>query len=46
VAGLATGGDDDALIGLVRRDPRYLGSELLQARILLWNLQALLGEPR
>lgn len=31
--------DNDALLQLVGRDPRYLGTELVQAKIALWRLQ-------
>jgi Zn ribbon nucleic-acid-binding protein len=36
-------GDDDALVELVRRDPRYLGTELVAAKVLLWKLQVVHG---
>jgi len=38
LASKALDGDDDALIDLVRADPRYLGSELLTAKVWLWRL--------
>jgi hypothetical protein len=35
--------DDDALIELVKRDVRYLGTELVMSKALLWKLQVIHG---
>lgn len=35
--------DDEALIQLVRRDPRYVGTDLVAAKVLLWKLQVVHG---
>lgn len=35
--------DDEALMTLLRRDPRYLGTELVAAKAFLWRLQILYG---
>jgi hypothetical protein len=37
----AKSGSDEALCTLVQRDPRYLGSSLVQAKIIEWKLQAI-----
>lgn len=35
--------DDEALMNLVRRDPRYLGTEIVAGKALLWKLQVVHG---
>lgn len=38
--------DDDALFELIRLDPRYLATDLVSAKVMLWQLQVLLGKKR
>ncbi len=38
--------DDEALFELLRLDPRYLATDLVSAKVMLWQLQVLLGKRR
>lgn len=46
LAARAKSGDDKSLCALIQRDPRYLGSELAQAKLLLWRLECIFGNRR
>jgi len=49
LAGIAIAGGpaaDDALLDLIRRDPRYVSSELVFVRMIGWQLDVLLGNRR